>query len=54
MVSLSLQLAVIGHFVALSLEQLNISSISMFEVERMVFMPQASKSLSVLMTALLR
>ena len=48
------ELAVIGHFVALSLEQLNISSISMLEVERMVFMPQASKSLSVLMTTLLR
>jgi hypothetical protein len=46
------ELAVIGHFVALSLEQLNISSISMLEVERMVFMPQASKSLSVLMTTL--
>jgi hypothetical protein len=48
------QLPVIGHFVALSLEQLNINSISMFELERIILMPQASKSLAVLMTTLLR
>jgi hypothetical protein len=53
-VSISLQLAVIGHFVSLSLEHLNISSISMFELERMLFMPQASKGLASLMTTLLR
>jgi hypothetical protein len=53
-ISLSPQLPVIGHFVALSLEQLNISSISMFELERIVLMPQASKSLAALMTTLLR
>jgi hypothetical protein len=55
-ISLSLysQLPVIGHFVALSLEQLNIKSISMYELERIVLMPQASKSLAALMTTLLR
>lgn len=52
--SLSTQLPVIGHFVALLLEQLNISNISMFELERIILMPQASKSLAALMTTLLR
>ncbi|KDR14894.1 hypothetical protein L798_11113 [Zootermopsis nevadensis] len=47
------ELPVIGHFVALLLEQLNISNISMFELERIILMPQASKSLAALMTTLL-
>jgi hypothetical protein len=53
-ISFSSQLPVIGHFVALSLEQLNIKSISMYELERIILMPQESKSLAVLMTSLLR
>ncbi|XP_069694333.1 uncharacterized bromodomain-containing protein 10-like [Periplaneta americana] len=47
------ELPVIGHFIALSLEHLNINKISMFELERMFVIPQASKNLSILMTSLL-
>ncbi|XP_043266571.1 uncharacterized protein [Venturia canescens] len=43
----------IFHFLHMSKEALNISHLSMYEMERMLAMPRASKQLAMIMTALL-
>ncbi|KAJ9579338.1 hypothetical protein L9F63_024558, partial [Diploptera punctata] len=47
------EIPVIGHFISLSVYQLNIEIMPMYEIERMFLMPQASKGLARLMTTLL-
>ncbi|XP_063229611.1 uncharacterized protein LOC134534880 [Bacillus rossius redtenbacheri] len=47
------ELPLIGQFVYLALDALNVDEISMYEVERMLLMPQASHALARLVTSLL-
>nr|CAD7606573.1 unnamed protein product [Timema genevievae] len=47
------QIPQIGHFVYLALDALNINEISIFELERVFLIPQASHALATLMTSLL-
>ncbi|XP_068200989.1 uncharacterized bromodomain-containing protein 10-like isoform X2 [Palaemon carinicauda] len=47
------ELPQIGHFIFLTLKTLNIYEVPQFELERMLLMPQASRSLAMLLTSLL-
>lgn len=47
------QFPVIGQFLHLVYKVLNINVISQLELERMLLMPQASKTLATLMTSML-
>lgn len=47
------QLPQIGHFIFLTLKTLNIYEVPQYELERMLLMPRASRTLAMLLTSLL-
>lgn len=50
---LCFQLPQIGHFIYLTLKTLNIYEVPQYELERMLLMPRASRTLAMLLTSLL-
>lgn len=50
---INFQLPQIGHFIFLTLKTLNIYEVPQYELERMLLMPRASRTLAMLLTSLL-